>query len=271
MKMKMTSSNRVVVAVLAVAVLAVAFWMLLLGPKRDEASKLGAQVEKAKESLAQHRAEVAQAVEARQEFAADYEQLVVLGKAVPGDDDTASLLVQLNSIANDAGVSFRTLTLDAGEGAGAAPAPVAPAPEAPSPEGSASESLAGSPASLTSPTEVAASTLPLGAAIGPAGLAVMPYTLTFDGGFFQIADFIKGLDSLVKTQNAKVSVDGRLLTINGFSLAPDSSSGFPALVATFSVTTYLTPPAQGVTAGATPGAPAPETATPVATTTGGSP
>jgi hypothetical protein len=265
---KMTSTNLVMVTALAVVVLAVAFWMLLLGPKRDEASKLGTEVEEAKTSLAQHQAEAAQAVEAREEFAADYEQLVVLGKAVPGDDDTASLLVQLNRIADNAGVSFRTLKLEAAEGAEAAPvaAPVAPAPEAPS-----TESSAGTPASLTSPTEVAASTLPLGAAIGPAGLAVMPYTLTFDGDFFHVADFIKGLDSLVKTQNAKVSVDGRLLTINGFSLAPDITSGFPALEATFSVTTYLTPPTQGVTAGATPEAPAPETATPAATTTGGTP
>ena len=267
----MTSTNRVVVAALAVVVLAIAFWMLLLGPRRDEASKLGAQVEEVTASLAQHRAEAAEAVEARGEFAADYQHLVVLGQAVPGDDDTASLLVQLNSVAEKAGVSFRTLTLDAAEGGAApAPAPETPAPEAPSAEGVAPEASAGTPASLTSPTEVAASTLPLGAAIGTAGLGVMPYTLTFDGQFFQIADFIKGLDSLVKTQNAQVSVDGRLITINGFSLAP-GSSGFPALEATFSVTTYLTPPTQGVTAGATPAAPAPATAAPAATTTGGTP
>ena len=263
MKLQGKSTNAVVVAVLAVAVLAIGFWMLLLGPKRDEASKLGADVEKAKASLTQHRAEVAQALEAREQFPVNYQQLVVLGKAVPGDDDTASLLVQLNRISERAGVSFRTLSLDAAKGEVPASSP-ASAPEAPSTEGAA-----GSPASLTSPTEVAASTLPLGAAIGPAGLGVMPYTLTFTGDFFHLADFIKGLDSLVKTQNERVTVDGRLLTINGFSLAPQRSTGFPALEATFSVTTYLTPPEEGVTAGATPAAPA--TATPAATTTGGTP
>jgi Tfp pilus assembly protein PilO len=251
-------------------VLAVAFWMLLLGPKRDEASKLGAQVEEVTASLAQHRAEAAQALEARQGFAADYQHLVVLGQAVPGDDETASLLVQLNSVAEKAGVSFRTLTLDGGGGGVApAPAPETPAPEAPSAEAPAPEAAPGTPASLASPTEVAASTLPLGAAIGPAGLGVMPYTLTFSGDFFHIAGFIKGLDSLVKTQNAQVSVNGRLITINGFSLAPDPESGFPALEATFSVTTYLTPPSQGVTAGATPASPG--TATLASTTTGGTP
>ena len=189
---------------------------------------------------------------------------MVLGKAVPGDDETASLLVQLNGIAKKAGVSFRTLALSPPSGE-AAPAP---APEPPSAEGSAPEASAGTPASLTPPTEVAASTLPLGATIGPAGLGVMPYTLSFQGRFFQMADFIKGLDSLVKTRNAKVSVDGRLITINGFSLAP-AATGFPGLEATFSITTYLTPPEQGVTAGATPASPAaPELAS---VTTGGTP
>jgi hypothetical protein len=121
-----------------------------------------------------------------------------------------------------------------------------------------------------SPTEVAASTLPLGAAIGPAGLAVMPYELTFSGDFFHIADFIEGLDALVKSENEKVDVRGRLITINGFSLAP-SQAGFPDLEASFTVTTYLTPPSEGVTAGATPEAPVPATSTPAATTTGGTP
>ena len=69
--------------------------------------------------------------------------------------------------------------------------------------------------------------MPLGATVGPAGLAVMPYTLTFTGNFFHVADFIKGLDSLVKTQNEKVAVDGRLLTVNGFSLAGGAEGGIP--------------------------------------------
>jgi hypothetical protein len=99
----------------------------------------------------------------------------------------------------------------------------------------------------------------------------MPYTLNFTGDFFHVADFIHGLDNLVKTTNAKVSVDGRLLTVNSFSLAP-SEEGFPKLAATFSVTTYLTPPEQGLTGGATPSGPAPTaTATPASSTIGGTP
>ncbi len=112
--------------------------------------------------------------------------------------------------------------------------------------------------------------MPLGAKIGPAGLGVMPYTLIFDGSFFEVADFIKGIDSMVTTEAQDVTVDGRLVTLDGFSLVADENEGFPQLDATFAVTTYLTPPNQGVTAGATEVAPA-ETAAPVATVTGGTP
>jgi hypothetical protein len=257
----MGSTNRMIVAMVAVAGVAAAFWMLALSPKRQEASDLSHEVAVTQASLTAHRGEVAQALQARREFPVDYQQLVVLGKAVPAGDETPSLLVQLNRVARRADVSFRELKLMPASGSTAAPAP-APAEE------SSGAVTASAP---VSPTEVAASTLPLGAAIGPAGLAVMPYTLTFKGDFFHLADFIKGLDSLVKTENAKVEVDGRLMTVDTFSLAADSNLGFPHLDATFVVTTYLTPPGQGVTAGASPASPAPSAATPVSTTTGGTP
>ncbi len=253
----MTKTNRAIVAMVAVAVLGIAFWMLALSPKRDEVKKLDAKIESLEASLAVHQAEVAEAEDAREEFPVDYQQLVVLGKAVPGDDDTASLIVQLNGIAKSAGVSFSSFTLNS-EGGEAAP------PPAPAPSGEGT-----SASTPISPTEAAASTLPLGASVGPAGLAVMPYTLTFSGDFFKLADFIKGLDSLVKTTNEEVSVKGRLITIDSFSLEP-GSGGFPELTADFEITTYLTPPSEGVTAGATPEGPA-ATATPAATTTGGAP
>lgn len=252
----MGSSTKLIVAMVSVAALAVAFWMLALSPKREEAKELSHQIANTRESLAQHRAEVAQGLAARREFAVDYQQLVVLGKAVPGDDDTASFIVQLNRISHRAKIRFQAFNLSSSGGG---------SEEAPVPAGEAG-------AAPASPTEVAASILPLGASIGPAGLAVMPYTLNFKGGdFFHMADFIKGLDSLVKTENSKVNVDGRLITIDGFSLAADAEDGFPTLEATFEITTYLTPPSQGVTAGATPATPPPATGTPAASTTGGAP
>lgn len=251
MKIQLKSSNALIVAMLAIAGLAAAFWMLALSPKREEADKLGKQVAQLEASLAQHQQEAASAEEAREEFPANYRQLVVLGKAVPGDDDTASLLVEVNRIAERAKVEFRDLELT-GEGGEAEAPPVA---------------SAGTPVSAT---EAEASLLPLGAKIGPAGLGVMPYSLVFDGSFFEVADFIKGIDAMVKAKSVGVTVEGRLVTLDGFSLVADENEGFPQLDATFAVTTYLTPPSQGVTAGATEAAPL-ETAAPVATVTGGVP
>ena len=178
----------------------------------------------------------------------------MVGKAVPGDDDVASLLVQVNRLADRSGGIFRDLLLSA--------------------ESGGEEASATPPASGTapaSPTEVAAALLPLGATIGPAGLAVMPYNVTFDGNFFQIADFIAGIDSLVKTSEEEVRVDGRLLTVDGFALEADPELGFPALQANFALTTYLTPPGEGVTGGATPESPGEGEAAPVSTTTGAVP
>ncbi len=258
----MKSPNAAIAAMLAIVALGAAFWILALGPQREEAKKLGAQVEEAKSSLEKHRAEAAQALEARRNFPVEYQQLVVLGKAVPGADETASLLVQLNQIANGAGVEFSDFKLSSGSGGGGSSGSAASATPEAAPGGAGSKPV--------SPTEAAASLLPLGATVGPAGLAVMPYELSFSGSFFHIADFIRGLDSLVKTRNARVAVDGRLITINGFSLAA-GPKGFPGLKASFSVTTYLPPPGQGASGGATPSAPAPSAATPASTTTGGAP
>ena len=133
--------------------------------------------------------------------------------------------------------------------------------------------VAAAPTSETSmtPTEAAASLLPLGAGIGPAGLAVMPYSLTFNGTFFHLADFLHGLDNMVQTKNdASVTVDGRLLTINGFSLKGDQTTGFPDLEGSFSVTAFVTPPSSE-SPESTGGEVVGETAeaAPASTTTGG--
>lgn len=227
-------TNLLVVSMLVVVALAAAFWMILLSPKREEAEKLSGQIEAVESSLSQHRSEAAAAAAAKRSFPQDYARLVLIGKAVPSGDETASLLVQLSHLANQAGASFETLSLEGGEGE--------------TPEASA--------ASAASPTEAEASLLPLGATIGPAGLAVMPYSLTFEGDFFQIAAFLEKLDNLVKTGNADVNVNGRLITVSSFSLTPGAVEGdSKQLSASFSVTTYLTPPGEGLTAGASPAGP----------------
>ena len=254
----MRSSARPIVAILLVVAAAIAFWTLALSPKRSEAEKLDTQIESLDASVASARSELAQATAARRTFPTAYHRLVELGQAVPATDETPSLLVELELLAVKSGVSFETITLE-GEGE--------PAPEVTTEASSTATSPStGTPAAEVVPaTEVEASLLPLGASIGTAGLAVMPYSMNFSGSFFGIAKFIGKVDDLVESGKAKMLVDGRLLTINGFSLTAGSSEGGSSeLQATFSVTTYLTPPGQGVTAGATPSAPAEATSQTVA-------
>jgi Tfp pilus assembly protein PilO len=252
--MKASNSNRMIIGILLVFAIAVAFWMLLLSPKREEASELGEQVEQLKSSLAQSQAKVAEAEAAKTQFPRNYQQLVKLGKAVPANDETSSLLVELNRVAKDSGVRFNGIQFGSTDGASTEASTEAPAPEAP-PSG---EGSLGTPAASVAPTEAATALQPIGATVGPAGLSVLPYDLTFTGTFFDIVDFMHGIDSLVATKKGeKVGVDGRLLTLDGFALNGEGEDGFPKLEATFSVATYLVPPAQGITAGATESEPAP--------------
>jgi len=244
-------TNLIVGSMIVVVALAAAFWILLLSPKREEAQKLSGQIASVETSLSQHQAEAESAAAAKRSFPRDYSRLIVLGKAVPGGEETASLLVQLNHLAARAGASFDSLTLNAGESEG--------------------EPVASATGTAASPTEAAASLLPLGASIGPAGLAVMPYSLTFKGDFFQIASFVESIDDLVRTTNEDVMVDGRLITISSFSLTPEEGTeNSGVLEASFTVTTYLIPPGEELTAGASPAGPE-EATTVTSTTTGTTP
>jgi Tfp pilus assembly protein PilO len=250
----MKTSNRLIVAILAVAALAIAFWVLALSPKREEADELSAEAGQLRVALSEAQAKAVEAAAAKREFPADYRHLVVLGQAVPGGDETSSLLVELNDIASRANVDFSDIQLEgSGETSSATPALTESSPPAPAPATPGSV-----PAAATvPPTEAAAAILPLGAEIGPAGLGVMPYGLSFSGNFFQVANFIKGIDSLVHTGGHNVDVNGRLMTINGFSLSTETGEEEShRLTANFTVTTYITPPEQGLTAGATSSSPA---------------
>jgi Tfp pilus assembly protein PilO len=257
--MKVSESNKTIIGVLILAALAVGFWILLLSPKREEVSKLASQADQLSASLAESQLQVTEAEAAKREFPGDYQRLVVLGQAIPNSEEISSLLVEVNRIARQAKVRFEGIELETGgESAGASTTETAPSVPPPTSSGAS-----GVPASATvPPTEAAAALLPLGATIGPAGLGVMPYKLSFTGSFFQIADFIAGIDSLVRGSGEQVDVEGRLVTLNGFSLTEEQERGFPYLTASFSVTTYLTPPGQEASAVA---APVESEAAPVAT------
>jgi Tfp pilus assembly protein PilO len=216
----------------------------VLSPKRKEASDLSEQVATLQSQVAQDEAAASTAGVAKNDFKSNYRQLITLGKAVPVDADTPSLLTQLETLSSRSDVAFQGITLG-GSGGGGVPA-AAP-----------TTSVTGETLATGEATEASASLLPIGASVGAAGLPIMPYTMDFNGGFFDIADFFGEVDAMVNVKGTdKVSVDGRLLTINNFTMAPLEGEGQDlVLEVTVDATSYLSPADQGLTGGATPTGP----------------
>ena len=82
----------------------------------------------------------------------------------------------------------------------------------------------------------------------------MPLELEFTGNFFNLADFFHRVKRFVHVVNGNVMVNGRLVTIESINYSSDAEL-FPKIRAELTATVYLTPKAQGVTAGATPQGP----------------
>ena len=76
----------------------------------------------------------------------------------------------------------------------------------------------------------------------------VPFDRTPLDNFFQIADFSSRIDRLVKPKGKRIVSNGRLTTINGFTLGPDNPRPLPALAVTVDITTYLSGPAPAAAA-----------------------
>lgn len=239
----MTARDRLVVGIVVVVAAIVATWFFAIQPKRSQASKLGSQISSLQSQLSSAQSEVARGEAARATFSTNYTQLARLGQAVPADDNTPSLIYQLQGAASSTGVDFRSLVFN---------------PSASGSTGSAPPPPSSTSAGNAAVSQTASATLPPGAGIGPAGFPVQPFTFTFQGNFFHLSSFFKRLEDFVVANNNKVTVSGRLMTLNAISFAA-APEGFPQITATISATTYLVPASEGLLNGATPAGPATST------------
>lgn len=247
----MTPRDRTVLGIAGLVAVLAGFWFLAIAPRRAESQRLAGEITQARQARDSALASASAALAAQRGHASDEAIIARLGKAVPSDDDTASLLYQLDSAAGRAHVDFRSVRLD-GTAAVAAPAP-APAP-----------GTATTPASTTpTASQAAAAPLPPGATIGPAGLSKLPFVLTFEGNFFGLEKFLRRLHSFTSVKGQTISVRGRLLAVDGISLAA-SPDGFPKIRASLTVSAFLAPPASATAVAAT--APVTAQATPAPTT-----
>jgi hypothetical protein len=225
-----TRSAKMLISVALVAAAVAAYWLLVLSPKREEITKLDTEIAQQDSAAAQAEQLASTYQDAKDNYRANYTMVARLGKAVPADDDVRSLLVQLDSTAERAKVSFRSLSVSGG---GAAPS------------GSGSEA--------TTPGELAPT--PGAVPVGSAGFSAMPFNFTFSGSFFRLSDFFTRLERFVTVQNDNIDVTGRLLLLGSISITPEGND-LEQLSAKVGAATYLVPETEGVTDGATASGPA---------------
>jgi Tfp pilus assembly protein PilO len=298
--MSLTDRDRKILIALVPVVVLVAYWFLLLAPKREQASTAKGELATQQQRLDTARAAANAAQGAKQEFDASYAQVVRLGKAIPSTVDMPSLLVQLDAAAAGTGIRFtkiatgdrvpgatatpaQTTTPPAGSESGTTGTPAAAGGEtAQSQPGAAAEAAnntqqtanqdtAAAEQSGVQPSDTQTST-PAGAtpatgdaaATAPPGLETVPLELEFEGNFFNLADFFHDVKRFVSVTNSSVLVSGRLVTVESVRWTSDEAI-FPHIRAEITATIYLSPKAQGVTAGATPQGPS--TGTPASGTT----
>jgi Type II secretion system (T2SS), protein M len=234
----MTGRDRIVlIVVVALALLAVG-WIAVVSPERKQAAKLQGEISSAQTQLASAESQLSDAKSAQARYSAEYAAIVRLGKAVPPGREVPSLLYELAQASGNKHVELASIV------SGAA--------------GAASSASGG--ASAASPV---------------VGFTQMPFTFVFNGTYNDLYSLFKQLDhSAVRTASGRVSVSGRLLTIQSLKLAPLSASGEPGakngdnqmLSGTISATAYVLPQSQSLTGGASASAPA---GAPVAPTSSG--
>jgi Tfp pilus assembly protein PilO len=196
--------------VLVIAVLAVGgYWKFALAPKRQEAADLEQKVIAAQAQLGQTRATIATYQDAKGAYKANRATVVRLGKAVPADDDTRSLVVQLDAAAKRSGIDFDNVDIAAGGAAGATAA-------------------------------TAATTKITPGAVNLGSFSAMPFSFSFTGRFNNLTSFISRLEQFVTVDGDKIAVNGRLLRVDGLALHP-AEDGWPGLQVQIAASSYMVP------------------------------
>jgi hypothetical protein len=285
----LTDRDRKIVLVLLPVVLLAAFWFLLMVPKREEAATAGQELAAQEQRRDNAQLRAASLTTARTDFAADYAQLVRLGKAVPTGIDMPTVLVQLEDAARGTKIKFLRISAQEREAAVVPPpssddaAPVepggTPAQSDPGVAGevageaavAANESAAAAEQSGVDESDTQTSqpandgSLPVGggaaattgapAAAAVPGLDTVGLELELTGNFLDLSDFFHRIKRYVELDGERLAVRGRLLTVDGVEFASEPDI-FPKIRATVTATVYLAPTIEGATAGATPGGPA---------------
>ena len=147
--------RKIALAIVPILLLAV-YWFLLMAPKREAASQASKDLTEQTERRDNAKAQADLARGAETNFAADYTQMVRLGKAIPSGVDMPSLIVQLDSAAAGTGIRFTRIAM--GERDTSAPAAATPpAATTPPADGSTPAADAGGEQAQSAPGSAAES------------------------------------------------------------------------------------------------------------------
>lgn len=179
-----------VIAVVAPALLIVALvgYFLLVKPKQDESGRLAGEIAELQGKV--DRALAAERNAEREPVAPTIRvaDLFQLTKAMPDQTDMPGIVLELDSVAAEAGVHFASIA----------------------------------------PT----------ALIPTTGFSKVPINLTFEGNYYDLADFLFRLRNLVIVRDGQLDADGRLFGLDSLSMQI-GPQGFPQIQAGLTVTAYV--------------------------------
>jgi hypothetical protein len=195
----MSERNRLFVGLAVTACAIAALWVYALAPKREEASKLATRIAQAEQVRDAALSRAGAADLARAGYDRDYGTVARLGKAVPENADVPSLVYQLETAARRAKVDFRAVSvLD-----------TTPQPQQ------------------------------TGAAVQPGGgIQPTPFSFKFEGSFFGLQKLLSRVDRFSRVKGTQISVNGRLLTIDGVTLNP-GRDGLPQIQGLVTARAYV--------------------------------
>ena len=309
--MSLSDRDRKVVLVIIPILMVVGYWFLLLAPKRDAAAQASKDLTEQTERRDSARAQAKLAQGAETNFAADYAEVVRLGKAIPSGVDMPSLIVQLDRAAEGTDIHFTRIATgerdatataatpspapaDSSGGttpvdAGGAPAQSAPGSAAESANNTAQDAAQRSDAATqsgvdSSDTQTSTSTgsggLPVGGGAttpGAQGASASPAGLETVPLELEFVGNFFNLADFFHDVKRFVRVANQDVIVSGRLITIEGvkfssdTQLFPKISAEIEATVYLSPKTQGVTAGATPQGPAPAAPGTQTTPAGGEP
>jgi Tfp pilus assembly protein PilO len=154
--MSLSDRDRKIALAIVPLLLLAGYWFLLLAPKREAASQASKDLTEQTERRDTAKAQAELARGAETDFAADYTQMVRLGKAIPSSVDMPSLIVQLDSAAAGTGIRFTRIATGEREATPAAPT-TPPASTTPPADGSTPAAAAGGEQAQSAPGSAAES------------------------------------------------------------------------------------------------------------------